>query len=97
MILVIYNYLNSFTYSLVEYLVEMKVGVQVHRNDQISIDQIRDLKPERILLFPGLVRRANPACPTRSSWTFGPQVPVFGVCLGHQCIGHNFRRQCHRQ
>jgi anthranilate synthase/aminodeoxychorismate synthase-like glutamine amidotransferase len=89
MVLVIDNY-DSFTYNLVQYLGELKVDLQVKRNDQITLDQIRDLKPERILISPG------PCSPRESGLSndiirmFGPQIPLFGVCLGHQCIGHTF-------
>jgi len=89
MVLVIDNY-DSFTYNLVQYLGEMDVPLQVHRNDQISIDRIRELNPERILISPG------PCSPHESGLcndiirTFGPTTPLFGVCLGHQCIGHTF-------
>jgi anthranilate synthase component II len=89
MVLVIDNY-DSFTYNLVQYLGEMGVELQVQRNDQIALDQIRELKPERILVSPG------PCSPRESGLSndiiraFGPQVPVLGVCLGHQCIGHVF-------
>ena len=89
MILVIDNY-DSFTYNLVQYLGELNVELQVHRNDQISIDKIRELKPERILVSPG------PCSPRESGMSnevireFGKKVPLFGVCLGHQCIGHVF-------
>ena len=89
MVLVIDNY-DSFTYNLVQYLGELKADLQVNRNDQITLDQIRDLKPERILISPG------PCSPRESGLSndiirmFGPQIPLFGVCLGHQCIGHTF-------
>ncbi len=89
MLLVIDNY-DSFTYNLVQYLGEMKVDLQVQRNDQISLDQIEALKPERILISPG------PCSPRESGLSndiirqFGPRIPVLGVCLGHQCIGHTF-------
>ena len=89
MMLVIDNY-DSFTYNLVQYLGEMKVDLQVHRNDRIGIDQIRALRPERILISPG------PCSPRESGLSndiiraFGPEIPLFGVCLGHQCIGHTF-------
>ena len=89
MVLVIDNY-DSFTYNLVQYLGEMNVVMQVHRNDQITLDQIRVLKPERILVSPG------PCSPRESGLSndiiraFGQQTPIFGVCLGHQCIGHVF-------
>jgi len=89
MMLIIDNY-DSFTYNLVQYLGEMNVDMQVHRNDQISLDQIESLNPERILISPG------PCSPRESGLSndiirnFGPKVPLFGVCLGHQCIGHTF-------
>src|SRR3974377_1921730 len=89
MLLVIDNY-DSFTYNLVQYLGEMQVDMQVHRNDQVSVEQIRALQPERILISPG------PCSPRESGLSndilrpFGPQGPTLGVCLGHQCIGHVF-------
>src|ERR1041384_2629308 len=89
MILVIDNY-DSFTYNLVQYLGELNVEMQVHRNDQITLDQARKLNPERILVSPG------PFSPRESGFSndiireFGQTTPVFGVCLGHQCIGYTF-------
>jgi anthranilate synthase/aminodeoxychorismate synthase-like glutamine amidotransferase len=89
MMLVIDNY-DSFTYNLVQYLGEMGVDMQVHRNDRISLEQIQALKPERILISPG------PCSPRESGLSneiirgFAGQVPTLGVCLGHQCIGHVF-------
>jgi anthranilate synthase/aminodeoxychorismate synthase-like glutamine amidotransferase len=89
MVLVIDNY-DSFTYNLVQYLGEMNVALSVHRNDRIALDQIRELRPERILISPG------PCSPRESGLSndiiraFAGQVPILGVCLGHQCIGHVF-------
>ena len=89
MVLVIDNY-DSFTYNLVQYLGELNVELQVKRNDEITLDEIRGLKPERILVSPG------PCSPRESGFsndvirTFGQRIPIFGVCLGHQCIGHVF-------
>jgi anthranilate synthase/aminodeoxychorismate synthase-like glutamine amidotransferase len=89
MVLVIDNY-DSFTYNLVQYLGELNVKMEIHRNDQISLDRIRELKPERILISPG------PCSPRESGLSndiireFGRTTPTFGVCLGHQCIGHTF-------
>jgi anthranilate synthase/aminodeoxychorismate synthase-like glutamine amidotransferase len=89
MILVIDNY-DSFTYNIVQYLGEMKVDMAVYRNDQITLPKIEAMKPERILISPG------PCSPRESGMSndiiraFGPHVPVLGVCLGHQCIGHTF-------
>jgi para-aminobenzoate synthetase component II len=89
MVLVIDNY-DSFTYNLVQYLGEMQAQIEVYRNDRITLNQIRELNPERILVSPG------PCSPHESGLcndiirTFGPTIPIFGVCLGHQCIGHTF-------
>src|SRR3954453_12309682 len=89
MVLVIDNY-DSFTYNLVQYLGELKVDLQVHRNDQITIEQIRALKPERILVSPGPCSPRESGLSNDIIRTFGPEIPLFGVCLGHQCIGHTF-------
>ena len=89
MILVLDNY-DSFTYNLVQYLGEMKVELQVHRNDQISLAEIRALKPERILISPGPCSPRESGLSNEVIRAFGPELPVFGVCLGHQCIGHTF-------
>jgi anthranilate synthase/aminodeoxychorismate synthase-like glutamine amidotransferase len=89
MVLVIDNY-DSFTYNLVQYLGEMQVDLRVHRNDQVTIDQIRELNPDRILISPG------PCSPRESGLSndiirvFASRIPTLGVCLGHQCIGHTF-------
>ncbi|MBI3415805.1 MAG: aminodeoxychorismate/anthranilate synthase component II [Verrucomicrobia bacterium] len=92
MLLVIDNY-DSFTYNLVQYLGELRVDLQVQRNDQITLDQIRALKPERILVSPGPCSPRESGLSNEIIRTFGPQLPVFGVCLGHQCIGHTFGAQ----
>ena len=89
MVLVIDNY-DSFTYNLVQYLGEMQVTMEVQRNDQISIDQIRALKPERILISPGPCSPKESGLSNEIIRTFGSQIPTLGVCLGHQCIGHVF-------
>lgn len=89
MVLVIDNY-DSFTYNLVQYLGEMQVDLQVHRNDQITLDQIRALKPERILISPGPCSPRESGLSNDIIRTFGPTTPLLGVCLGHQCIGHTF-------
>jgi anthranilate synthase/aminodeoxychorismate synthase-like glutamine amidotransferase len=89
MLLVIDNY-DSFTYNLVQYLGEMNVPLRVVRNDQITLEEVRAMKPERLLISPG------PCSPRESGISndiireFGPQIPTLGVCLGHQCIGHVF-------
>jgi anthranilate synthase/aminodeoxychorismate synthase-like glutamine amidotransferase len=89
MVLVIDNY-DSFTYNLVQYLGELGVNLQVHRNDQITLDRIRELNPERILISPGPCSPRESGLSNEIIRTFGPKLPVFGVCLGHQCIGHTF-------
>ena len=86
MILVIDNY-DSFTFNLVQYLGELNVEMQVHRNDQITLDQIADLKPERILISPGPCSPKEAKMSPEIIKEFGPRIPLFGVCLGHQCIG----------
>jgi para-aminobenzoate synthetase component II len=92
MILVIDNY-DSFTYNLVQYLGELKAELEVRRNDQITLDQIRELNPDRILVSPGPCSPRESGLSNDIIQTFGPKVPLFGVCLGHQCIGHSFGAQ----
>ena len=89
MLLVIDNY-DSFTFNLVQYLGEMGVAMEVWRNDQISLDRIRTLNPERILVSPGPCSPREAGLSNDIIRTFGPTRPLFGVCLGHQCIGHTF-------
>jgi anthranilate synthase component II len=89
MVLVIDNY-DSFTYNIVQYLGEMRVKMEIYRNDQVGIEKIRELHPERILISPG------PCSPRESGLSndiiraFSSTIPTLGVCLGHQCIGHVF-------
>lgn len=92
MMLVIDNY-DSFTYNLVQYLGEMDVDMQVHRNDRITLDRIRELQPERILISPGPCSPREAGLSNDIIREFGPRVPLLGVCLGHQCIGHTFGAQ----
>jgi anthranilate synthase/aminodeoxychorismate synthase-like glutamine amidotransferase len=89
MMLVIDNY-DSFTFNLVQYLGEMKVSMHVVRNDQITLDEVAELKPERILISPGPCSPREAGLSNDIIRTFGPKIPLFGVCLGHQCIGHTF-------
>ncbi len=91
MILLIDNY-DSFTYNLVQRLGEIdpSLDLQVHRNDQISLEQIEQLQPTHILISPGpcTPREAGISC--QCVERFASRVPILGVCLGHQSIGHAF-------
>jgi anthranilate synthase/aminodeoxychorismate synthase-like glutamine amidotransferase len=86
MILMIDNY-DSFTYNLVQYLRELGADVAVYRNDRISVDEIRALRPERIVLSPGPCTPAEAGICCEVIRVFGAAIPLLGVCLGHQCIG----------
>ncbi len=89
MLLIIDNY-DSFTYNLVQYFGQLGAEILVRRNDEISLAEIEQLKPERICISPGPGRpeSAGISCDLIREW--GPRVPVLGVCLGHQCIGQVF-------
>jgi anthranilate synthase/aminodeoxychorismate synthase-like glutamine amidotransferase len=89
MLLVIDNY-DSFTYNLVQYLGEMNVKMEIFRNDQITLEKIESLKPERILISPGPCSPKEAGLSNDVIQNFGKKIPVLGVCLGHQCIGHTF-------
>jgi len=89
MILVIDNY-DSFTYNLVQYLGEFGSDVRVCRNDQITIDEIAEMAPERILISPGPCTPDEAGVCVPLIKRFAGQIPIFGVCLGHQSIGAAF-------
>src|SRR5690606_7668356 len=89
MVLVIDNY-DSFTYNLVQYLGELKAEVVVRRNDQLTTDDVRSLAPERIVISPGPCTPREAGLSNDIIAQFGPTIPLLGVCLGHQCIGHTF-------
>ena len=86
MILVLDNY-DSFTYNLVQYFGELGAELMVRRNDRTTIDEVEELRPEKVCISPG------PGTPDEAGISndlirhFGPRIPVLGVCLGHQCIG----------
>lgn len=86
MILVIDNY-DSFTYNLVQYLGELGAEMRIFRNDEITVEEAVALKPERVLVSPGpcTPKEAGVSCDIIRE--FGPRLPLFGVCLGHQSIG----------
>ena len=87
MILVIDNY-DSFTYNLVQYFGELGAEPLVRRNDQITLEEIRQLAPERICISPGPCSPAEAGISNDVIRTFAGKYPILGVCLGHQCMGH---------
>jgi len=89
MLLVIDNY-DSFTYNLVQYLGELGAAMRVFRNDEITLDEIRALRPDRLLISPGPCSPKEAGLSNEIIRAFGPTIPTLGVCLGHQCIGHVF-------
>jgi anthranilate synthase component 2 len=89
MLLMIDNY-DSFTYNLVQYLGELGEDVQVVRNDALSVDEIRRLAPARIVISPGPGTPDQAGVSLELITKLGGQVPILGVCLGHQSIGQAF-------
>jgi anthranilate synthase component II len=89
MIVMIDNY-DSFTYNLVQYLGELGAEVQVYRNDQISVDQVAALKPERIVLSPGPCTPNEAGICLELLERLKGRFPILGVCLGHQAMGQAF-------
>jgi anthranilate synthase/aminodeoxychorismate synthase-like glutamine amidotransferase len=89
MLLVIDNY-DSFTYNLVQYLGELGEQIEVRRNDEIAIDEVADLKPERIVISPGPGTPDDAGVSMEVIKRFGMTTPILGVCLGHQSIGQVF-------
>jgi anthranilate synthase/aminodeoxychorismate synthase-like glutamine amidotransferase len=89
MVLVIDNY-DSFTYNLVQYLGELGARLVVRRNDEATIDQLRALKPDRIVISPGPGRPEQAGVSLEVIRTLGHEMPLLGVCLGHQSIGLAF-------
>ena len=91
-ILVIDNY-DSFVYNLVQYLGELGADPLVHRSDALSLDQIVELDPDGVLISPGPGRPEDAGLSNQVIRHFAGVRPVFGVCLGHQCIGQVFGGQ----
>ncbi len=89
MILMIDNY-DSFTYNLVQYLGELGQELEVYRNDAITVDKIKKLKPRQIVISPGPGNPKESGVSMEVIRKLGPEIPVLGVCLGHQCIGEVF-------
>ncbi len=89
MILMIDNY-DSFTYNVVQYLCELGADVEVHRNDEITISDVKAIKPEKIVISPGPCTPNEAGISVSVIENFADRVPILGICLGHQSIGQAF-------
>ncbi len=89
MLVVIDNY-DSFTYNLVQYLGELGQDIVVFRNDQVTIEEIKELNPDHIVISPGPGTPDDGGISLEILTAFGETTPIFGVCLGHQCIGQAY-------
>lgn len=89
MILVIDNY-DSFTYNIVQYLGEMRQEIVVRRNDAVTLEEIAALGPDHLLISPGPCTPAEAGISVDAIRRFAGVIPILGVCLGHQSIGHAF-------
>ena len=90
MLLLIDNY-DSFTYNLYQYLSELGVSeIEIVRNDQMTVDELEAMKPERVVVSPGPSRPENAGISVEAIKRFAGVVPVLGVCLGHQCLADAF-------
>jgi len=89
MLLMIDNY-DSFTYNLVQYLGELGQEIAVYRNDQITAEEVEQLSPERVVVSPGPCSPSEAGVSNEIIRRLAGRVPLLGVCLGHQCIGHVF-------
>jgi anthranilate synthase component 2 len=89
MLLLIDNY-DSFTYNVAQYLGELGAEVEVHRNDEITLDEIAQLAPEKIVISPGPCTPNEAGISMAVVKRFGRDIPLLGICLGHQSIGQVF-------
>jgi len=89
MVFVLDNY-DSFTYNLVQYMGEMGAEMTIRRNDELTVDEVEALAPERILLSPGPCTPQEAGISIELIQRFADRVPILGVCLGHQAIGAAF-------
>jgi anthranilate synthase component II len=89
MLLMIDNY-DSFTYNLVQYFGELGAEVKVVRNDEIAVEEIAAIRPERIVISPGPCTPAEAGISVPAIAAFAGKIPILGVCLGHQSIGQAF-------
>ncbi|HEB71344.1 MAG TPA: aminodeoxychorismate/anthranilate synthase component II, partial [Nitrospirae bacterium] len=85
MLLLLDNY-DSFTYNLAQYLIELGENVEVIRNDKITIDQMKEMSPERIVISPGPKTPDEAGVSIDTIKAFNGEVPILGVCLGHQAM-----------
>jgi anthranilate synthase/aminodeoxychorismate synthase-like glutamine amidotransferase len=92
MVFVLDNY-DSFTYNLVQYLGELGAEVEVHRNDELTVEEVAALHPDRILLSPGPCTPSEAGILVPLIRHMAGKAPIFGVCLGHQAIGQAFGGQ----
>jgi len=92
MVLLIDNY-DSFVYNLYQYLGELNAEPQVQRNDEIDCAQIADARPTHIVISPGPCTPLEAGVSNEVIRRFAGEIPILGVCLGHQCIGHVFGGQ----
>src|SRR5690606_3341434 len=88
-VLMIDNY-DSFTYNIVQYLQELGAEVLVHRNDQITLEQIEEIAPDRLVISPGPCTPNEAGISMAAIEHFAGKLPILGVCLGHQSIGQVF-------
>lgn len=89
MILMIDNY-DSFTYNVVQYLGELKADVKVVRNDEVTLDEVAALAPEKIVISPGPCTPNEAGISVATIERFAGEIPILGICLGHQSIGQAF-------
>ena len=89
MILMIDNY-DSFTYNVVQYLAELNADIQVYRNDEITVADIEKMAPEKIVISPGPCTPNEAGISVEVIEHFATQIPILGICLGHQSIGQAF-------
>lgn len=89
MIFILDNY-DSFTYNLVQYFGELGAEPVVRRNDEVTVEEVESMQPERICISPGPCTPLEAGRSNEIIERLGPRIPLLGVCLGHQCIGHVF-------
>ncbi len=89
MILMIDNY-DSFTYNLVQYFGELNADMKVYRNDALTVSQVENMKPEKIVISPGPGRPEDAGISVEIIQKLAGKIPILGVCLGHQAIGYAY-------